>query len=134
MTTIATTAASPFLRRVLLVDAATSGAAGLVLALGAGPLAGLLGVPEGLLRAAGVVLLPFAAFVLWIGTREAVPRRAVWAVILANGLWALDCLALLLSGRIAPTGLGLGVIAAQALAVALLAELQYVGLRRSRPA
>lgn len=135
---MATTATriSPFLRRVLLADAAASGLTGLVMALGAdAPLSGLLGVPEALLRYAGLALLPFAGFVLWLATREAaVPRLAVWVVILGNALWAVDCLALLLSGWIAPTALGIGFVAAQALAVAVLAELQYVGLRRSQPA
>ena len=131
-----TTRISPFLRRVLLADAAASGLTGLMMALGAdAPLAGLLGVPAALLRYAGLALLPFAGFVLWLATREAaVPRLAVWVVILGNALWAVDSLALLLSGWIAPTALGIGFVAAQALAVAVLAELQYVGLRRSQPA
>ncbi len=52
---------TPFLRLALLGDAAASGATGLLLATAAGPLAPLLGLPEPLLRSAGLVLLPYAA-------------------------------------------------------------------------
>ena len=82
---------TPFLRFALLGDAAASGATGLLLAAGAGVLSSLLGLPEGLLRIAGLVLLPYAAFVAWIGTRSAgAPRIAVRAVVAVNLLWTLD--------------------------------------------
>lgn len=45
-----------FLQRVLLADALISGATGLVLLLGASFLAGLLELPEALLRSAGLLL------------------------------------------------------------------------------
>jgi hypothetical protein len=122
---------SPFLRRVLLADAATSAAAGLLMAFGAGPVAGLLGIPAGMLRPAGLALLPFAGFVLWLATREALPRAAVWAVVLCNALWAVECLLLLATGWISPTPLGVAFVLVQAATVALFAELQYLGLRRS---
>ncbi|WP_431267624.1 hypothetical protein [Dankookia sp. P2] len=56
-----------------------------------------------------------------------------WVVILGNALWALDSLLLLVSGWVAPTALGGSFVVAQALVVALLAELEYTGLRRSAP-
>jgi hypothetical protein len=46
-------------------------------------------------------------------------------------VWAFDSIALLCTGWLAPTGLGIAFISAQALAVALFADLEYVGLRRS---
>ncbi len=52
----------------------------------------------------------------------------------ANAVWAADCVILLVSGWVAPTGLGYGFVIAQALVVALLAELQYFGLRRNAAA
>ena len=126
---------TPFLRFALLGDAAASGATGLLLAAGAGFLASLLGLPEGLLRVAGLVLLPYAAFVAWLGARRdgGVPRSALRAVVAINLLWALDSVLLLVSGWVAPTTLGGLFVVAQALVVALLAELEYVGLRRSAP-
>jgi len=126
-----TSKTSPFLRRVLLADAATSGASGLLMTLAAGPLADWLGVPAALLRYAGLSLLPFAALVAYLATREAPPRGAVWAVIVLNALWAADSILLLAGGWVGPTALGYAFIIAQALVVAAFAEAQYVGLRRA---
>jgi hypothetical protein len=41
---------------------------------------------------------------------------------------------LLASGWVAPTALGYAFVLGQALVVAILAECEYLGLRRSRPA
>jgi hypothetical protein len=121
---------SRFLRGVLLADAAASGATGLLLIAGAGLLEGLLGLPVALMREAGLVLIPYVAFVIWVATRERVARGAVWAIIVANALWAIASAGLLASGLVAPTLLGHAFVVAQAAVVALLGELQYVGLRR----
>jgi hypothetical protein len=125
---------SSFLRRVLLADAAISGATGLLMTFGSGLFENLLEVPAALLHYAGLSLLPFAALVVYIGTRENLTRPAVWAVIVLNALWAADSILLLVSGWVAPTGLGYAFIVAQAVVVAIFAELQYVGLRRSAAA
>lgn len=125
---------SSFLRQALLADAVISGAMGLLLLLGAGFLAGLLDLPMELLRTAGLVLLPFVAFVAYVATRENPARGAVWAVIVINALWVVASIGLLLSGWVAPNGLGITFVIVQALAVGLFAELQYVGLRRAAPA
>lgn len=122
---------SSFLRRVLLADAAVSGASGLLMMLGAGLAEAPLGLPAGLLRYSGLGLLPFAAFVAYLASRESLPRPAVWAVIACNALWVVDSVLLLLSGWVEPTGLGYAFVIAQALVVAMLAEMQYLGLRRS---
>ena len=124
---------SDFLRRVLLADALSSSVMGLLLALLAGPLARWFGLPAGLLREVGIVLLVFAAFVAALGLRRASPRLLVWLVIAGNALWALDSVLLLVSGWVAPTALGGAFVVAQALVVAALAELEYTGLRRSAP-
>jgi len=125
--------ASPhFLRRVLLADAVVSGATGVLLALGGGLIESYTGLPLTLLRYAGLSLLPFAAIVGWLAARESIPAPAVWAVIAYNALWVIDSIALLLSGWAAPTALGYAFVIAQAAAVGLLAELQYVGLRHAR--
>lgn len=123
---------STFLRRVLLADAVISGAAGLLMFLGAGLLASLLQLPEALLRYAGLILLPWFAFVAYIATRDSPPRSAVWAVIVINTLWVAGSIVLLLSGWVAPNALGVAFVIAQALVVGILAEMQYFGLRRSR--
>lgn len=51
------------LKFALVADAAVSGATGLLLAAGASLLAGLLALPEPLMRYAGLFLLPYAAVV-----------------------------------------------------------------------
>ncbi len=98
---------TPFLRNVLLLDAAASGATAALLIAGAGLLEGLLGLPVALMREAGLILVPYVAFVAWVGTRESVARGAVWAIVAANALWAVASVCLLLSGLVAPTVLGL---------------------------
>ncbi len=120
----------PFLRRALLADAVISCATGLLMVLDAGFLASALLLPEGLLRSAGLVLLPYSAVVAYIATRVSPARWAVWAVVIANALWAVDSLALLASRWMAPNALGYAFIIAQALVVAAFAEAQYIGLRR----
>jgi hypothetical protein len=122
---------STLLRYALLGDAVASGATGLLLALGAGALTGLLGLPEALMREAGLVLLPYAAVVAYLGTRATLSPRAVSAIIIMNGIWVAASLILLVGGWVAPTALGYAFVLAQALVVLLFAEAQYFGLRRS---
>ena len=118
-----------FLRYALLADAVASGATGLLLIAGAGLLEGLLGLPSGLMREAGLVLVPYVAFVGWVGTREAISRPAVQAIIAMNLLWVVGS-AVVLFGFVAPTILGYAFVVAQAVVVGVFAELQFVGLRR----
>jgi hypothetical protein len=125
------TAPSPLLRKALLADALLSGITGLVLLLAAGPLATLEGLPVGLLRWSGIILIPFAIFAAWLGTRERVQRPLVFAVVACNALWALDSVLLLVTGWIEPTILGEVFVLGQAAVVAVLAELEFIGLRRS---
>ena len=118
-----------FVRRVLFVDAATCVATGLFLALLAVPLAPVLGLDANLLLYAGLALLPIAAFIAWVATRERISPAGVWLVIIGNGLWVLASLALLFA--VSPTPLGYAFVIAQALVVAALAEFEYVGLRKA---
>jgi hypothetical protein len=119
-----------FLRGALLLDGVASGATALLVLAATGIIADLLAIPAALLRGAGLVLLPYVAFVAYLALRERAPRAAVWAVIVMNALWAAASLLLLVSGWIAPTMPGYVFVIAQALVVALFGELQYVALRR----
>ena len=122
---------SSFLRRVLFADALSCAGMGLLLMLGAPLLAGALSLPEVLLRETGIVLLPCAAFVAWIVSRAAIPRGAVWVLIVINALWAFDSVVLLAGGWVHPNVFGYAFVLGQAAVVAVLAELEYKGLRRS---
>lgn len=122
---------SRFLRRLLLTDALISGASGLLMFFGASALETVLAVPAGLFRWAGISLIPFTAALLVLARNEPLPRSGVWAVIGANAAWVIASVLLLVSGEIAPNWLGSAFILVQAVAVAVLAEMQYVGLRRA---
>lgn len=124
------TQASTFLRRALMLDAVATAGTGLMLTFGASLTKDLLGLPQSLMQYAGLSLLPFAALVGFLATRETISRPAVWAVIAYNVLWSIDSIVLLLTGSVAPTALGYTFVIAQALVVALFAELEYVGLRK----
>jgi len=120
-----------FLRRVLTADAGVSAGVGALMAVGAGPLQRLTGLPASLLIPAGLALLPYAAYLLWIATRPAVPRAAVWVPIALNLLWAADCALVAFGGSFAPTASGLVFLAVQVLSVLAFAELEWIGLRRA---
>src|SRR6202035_5887676 len=97
---------SLFLRRALAADAIFSGAGAVIFTLGAGELAPLFELPEALLRETGLFLIVYAA-------------------------WTLASIALLFSGAVTPNLLGEAAVVAQAIATGILAELQFIGLRRS---
>ena len=126
-----TTLVSSLLRRALLADAVASGASGALLTFDAEPLAGLFGLPAPLLAGAGAVSLAYAVLVGWMGMRHRLWRAAVWAVIVGNAAWALGSVELLFTQH--PSALGQAYVLAQALVVAVLAELQWLGLRRAGP-
>jgi len=122
---------SLFLRRAILADAIFSGASAVLLTFGAGELAPLLNLPEALLRETGLFLVAYAAFVGWLSLRETMPRIFVGIVVIGNAAWTIASIALLFSGAVTPNLYGEALVAAQAIVVGLLAELQFIGLRRS---
>jgi hypothetical protein len=122
---------SLLLRRAIQFDAVFSGVSALLLSLSAGALAPLLNLPEALLRETGLFLVAYAALVGWLGTRRSMPKALVRIVIAGNAVWTLCSIALLFSAAVSPNLLGEALVAMQAIAVGVIAELQYVGLRRS---
>jgi hypothetical protein len=119
---------SVWLRRVLIVDAATCLATGLLTTLFAAPLSTLLGLPAALLFYAGLALFPIAAFMAWLAMRRDLSRAGAWLVVLGNAGWVAGSVLVLCV--FSPTGLGTAFVIAQAAVVALLAELELTGLRR----
>ena len=122
---------SAFLRRVLVADAGVSAAVGAVMAAGANALQGLLGLPSSLLLGAGLSLFPYAAYLVWLATRAAVPRAAVWVPVVLNVIWAADCVLVLFAAGLQPTLLGEAFVAIQIVTVLAFAELEFIGLRRA---
>jgi hypothetical protein len=122
---------SPFLRRVLLLDASTCLITGMVMLTASGTVERLLAIPAPLSRVLAVVLLIFGGLVGWVGTRCHLMRSAVWAIVTLNALWAVESLLTLAFGWLDPNALGRAFTIVQAMAVAVIAELQFIGLRRA---
>lgn len=117
------------LRLVLKIDAAATGAVG-VLSLPASMLLDdSLGIPTALLLPVGLFLLAYAVVVWVVATRRRVSRTAVWVVILVNILWAVDSVVVVAAGWLPLTGLGTALVLGQGAAVALFAAAQLYAVR-----
>ena len=123
--------ASPrFVRNVLFADASITLAAGALHLLFTPQLVGSMNLPTPLLTGTGLFMLCYAALVLFIATRDPLPRPLIGLLAIGNFGWAAASVALLVGGWVAPTGWGLAWVLAQAAIVAVLAELQWTGWRR----
>lgn len=119
-----------FLKRVLLLDAASCLGMGLGLIAGAAMLAGPLGLPSALLSGAGISLIPIGLFMTFVATRAAPPAILVWLIILGNASWIAQSLGLI---AVSPSisALGIAFVTAQAAFVTLVMGFEYAGLRRA---
>jgi hypothetical protein len=120
------------LRFALRLDAAASGALGVVALAAAAPLSGALGLTAGTLRGTGVFLVAYALALVLIAARPIIPRPAAWTVIIGNTAWVLGSAGAVVAGRDSLTALGVAAVLAQAAAVAVFIDLQSLGLRRAR--
>lgn len=125
---------SPLLHLALLVDAVATCATGVGMLLFQTELAAILQLPAWLLGTAGGLMLGYALVVAWMSRRESLPRWAVWAVIIGNAVWAIECIVLAVGGLLTPSTLGVAFLLSQAVSVVVFAEMQYFGMRRSTPA
>lgn len=119
---------SLFLRRVLQLDAAATGATGLLLLGGTGFLHGLLNLPVSLMTYAGIFCVGWALTLGIASLRERISHGFVWTIIVANVAWVIGSVALLVSGYVSPTPLGYAFVIAQALAVDVFAGLQMYAM------
>ncbi|HVS12910.1 MAG TPA: hypothetical protein VMV46_03220 [Thermoanaerobaculia bacterium] len=119
--------ASSLLRRALQVDAAGSALSAVVLLVGGASLAELLGAP-GSLAPVAWFLVAWAAALAWLSARETLRPGAAWTVVALNVLWVVGTGFELAAGMFSP--LGKAVFASMALFVAVIAEVQYLGIRR----
>jgi hypothetical protein len=124
--------ASPnFLRRVLWADAAAGAASSLLHLLGAGLLAPLLGLPHGVLVVSGAGLLVYVAAAMYLAACEPASRSGVGMLIAANWAWVGATAVVFMMNASTATALGQAYLVVHALAVAALAELEWLGLRRA---
>jgi hypothetical protein len=113
------------LRLALVIDAAASGALGLLQTFAATPLARVLGLHASLVLGTGVFLLAYAA------TLVAMARCALLRLVVVGNLgWAAACIVLAVVGA-GVASLGVAYLWAQAVAVIVFAAFQGVGLGRS---
>ena len=122
---------SLFLRRVLLLDAAASGATGLLLFAGGQALADITGLQPAFAGPVGLFLIGYALAVAWVGGRRTLHAGLVWAIVSLNLAWTAESILSVAGGYLDVTPLGLAFIIAQALAVAGFAALEIVGVRGS---
>ena len=120
-----------FLRNVLRVDALTCLITGVLSVAASSLLGSSLGLSGGLLQGSGIALLAVGAFILFAAKNVPALRWPVWIVVLGNAVWVLASVLLLISGLEQPTGLGTAYVIVQAVIVAVLAELEYIGLRKT---
>jgi hypothetical protein len=120
-----------FLKRVLLLDAISCLGMAALLLPGATLLAPLLGLDRSLLIGAGAMLAPLGLFILWIATRRSLYVWLVYLVVVGNVLWTIESF-LLLGVAVGVTAIGTAFVSGQAAIVAVLATLEYVGVRRAR--
>jgi hypothetical protein len=118
-----------FLRTVLYADILFSTGGALLMAAGAPFLSPLLGLPSTLLVGAGLVLIPWVLGLGVVVRLRHVPKIVMVDIVAINFLWCAACFGLFASGAIAPNGLGIAFVVAQALVVALFGVLQFLGLR-----
>jgi hypothetical protein len=121
-----------YLKKVLIADAAISGAAAVAMMAGSTFLPTLLGLPAELLLWAGVALIPFVASLALIIRQNQVAMGVPVAIIAINIAWVIASLLVAFWPAFATTLFGKVFVVAQAATVALFAELQIIGLRRAR--
>ncbi|MFI1784898.1 hypothetical protein [Streptomyces rubiginosohelvolus] len=119
-----------FARLALKLDAVATGLNGIAYLALATVLDSFFGVPTAVQYPVGAFLLLYAVGVLAIGTRKEISRTGLMAVIVANLLWVVLSLVVVVSGALSPTGVGAVWIVLQSLTVGGFAVLQCVGLKR----
>ena len=118
-------------RHALLADAAASGAMAALFIAGSDIIAQMTGLPAGFLFWIGVAFLPWVAALALIGRAEPPAAGAVEAVVAGNALWVVASIAVLVLRVFDLNAFGVAFVVAQAIVVAILAELQFLGLRRA---
>lgn len=118
--------ADRLLRVTLRVDAVASGMSGLAF-LGTRE---FFGLPSALALPTGVFLLVFAAGVWLVASPRTLNTRAVATIIVLNLAWVVASAVVLAAGLLPLTSIGMAYAIVQAVAVAILADLEYMGLRK----
>lgn len=122
---------SPLLRLGLRLDAALSLGAAAAVPLLLEPLGAALGLDRVHMIALAGFMLVWAALTGWMAAQAQLPAWSVWMTVCLNLAWAPASLLLPALGLFKPSPIGWTVLVAEALAVLVFAELQWLGLRHS---
>ncbi len=118
-------------RLSLVADAVICGALAALALAAAGPLADAMDLPVTLIRGAGIVLLPYIAYLAFIVSRNLLTTATIRVAVLVNILWAVGCAVVLLSGQVEPNALGVAFILVQAAGVLVIGAVQHLGAREA---
>lgn len=122
---------SPLLRLGLRLDAILSLAAAALVPLLMEPLGAALGLDRVHMIALAGFMFFWAGLTGWMGGQARLPAWSPRLTIGLNLAWAPLSLLLPALGLFNPSSIGWAVLVAEALAVLVFAELQWLGLRRS---
>jgi hypothetical protein len=117
---------NPYLRHILLFDAATCALFAAACLGFTGPVAALTAIPTGWIAGAGAICLAFAVLLAVIARREPIPRAGLNLAIAINFAWVAASFASLIFGWIAPNTFGMVLVAGQAVAVLAVTDLQIL--------
>jgi hypothetical protein len=122
---------SRLLRAGLLVDAAGSGAIGLLHVVATAVVARMVAAPTSLILGSGLFMLAYAATLVLLARSSVLPRAVVRFIVIGNAVYAAACLLLALLIP-ALNAYAVGHLLLQGLAVTLFVVLQAGGLARSQ--
>lgn len=120
------------LRRALQANAIFSTICAALLVWAARPLGEWMGLPPTALRVLGLGFIPFILFLFYMTRQPTINPAHARFILILDAAWVVLTPVLLLSGWLPLTATGKWIIILTTDIVAILAVLEYVGLRRYR--
>jgi hypothetical protein len=127
----ATESTDSYLRLALRADAILSGVCGVAIAAAAAPLSGYTGIPKSVDYAIGVGFILYGLVVFGLAARPRV-RGAGIGVAIANAVGTVAAVAVVLADVLPLSTAGVVLTLATGVYTAVMADLQYLGVRRIR--
>ena len=124
---------SYLLRRALKANAIFTSLSGLALLLLSDPIGGLLGYSNAIFyQILGIGFIAFAGYVYYLSQREEVDVKGSYGIVLADGLWVIGSVIVLLAFPAMPVA-GKWAVGFIAEIVLIFAILEFIGVRRIKP-
>ena len=123
---------SHLLRRTLQANGIFSSLSGVILIAGASPITAFLGLKMPIvLIVVGIVTLLYAVSLFLTAARPSIDHRSGMMYALLDSAWVIASLVILVTGWVPLTTEGKWAVGLVAVIVAIFAELEYLGSRRS---